>query len=87
MVLSDKVANSNMAVLEELKMEEYKTKVFEKIINVFEKKVFKQNATKTKAKTKEKAKEIKRSVLVINDKKDDKTKYSGSSFSPKYFRA
>ncbi len=64
MVLSDKVKNDNIAIVEELKMKEFKTKIFNEIISKIEKN-FKKDENK------------KRSILIINDQKDNKIKYSG----------
>ena len=65
MVLSDRAKNSSLVVLDNLEMKEYKTKLFNGILENLEKKIIK---------TDEKSK---RSILVINDKKDEKVKYSG----------
>jgi large subunit ribosomal protein L4 len=88
MALSDKVANNNLVILDKLEMDEFKTKAFnemiENLLNGSKKaepaEEKKQENTPLRqgfegqAKTR---KQIKRSVLVINDKKDDKVKYSG----------
>ncbi len=63
MVLSDKLANSNLAILDKLEVGEYKTRIFNQIISGLEKKAFRA--------------EKKRSVLMINDKKDEKVIKSG----------
>ena len=65
MVLSDRVATNNLILIDEIKLDEYKTKIFNKIINNFEKKVFKSEDKN------------KRSILVICGKKDEKIKRSG----------
>ena len=57
-VLSDRVRNNNLIVLDELKLTEYKTKIFNDILNNLENKII-------KGKKKEK---YKRSVLVLNEK-------------------
>ena len=62
MALSDKAANDNLTILEKLAMAEFKTKIFNGIIGNLESK----KIIKTK----------KRSILVICEKFDDKTKYS-----------
>lgn len=62
MVLSDKVANNGMIILDKLEAKEYKTKVFNEILNNIEKKVLKN--------------EGKRSMLVINSANDNKVRNS-----------
>lgn len=71
MALSDRLANNNMAVLEKIEVAEYKTKAFNEILTGLEKKIFVLGEIKD-AKT-----NLKRSVLVINDKKDEKVMNSG----------
>ncbi|MFH1745362.1 MAG: 50S ribosomal protein L4 [bacterium] len=66
MVLSDKVANNSLAVLDELKINEYKTKEFNKIVGAFGKTVF----------LKEDKKPRKANTLIIVNEKDEKAKYS-----------
>lgn len=72
MVLSDRVKSNNLIILDSLLMEEYKTKLFNDMLKNLEAKF----ALKDTKEQQKKAK-IKRSVLVLNDKKDDKVKYSG----------
>lgn len=67
MVISDRLNDEKMVVMEDMKMDEFKTKDFNKMLEAFEKKLIK---TDTEDK-------YKRSVLLINDKKDDKVKNSG----------
>ncbi len=62
MALSDKVASKTFIVLDQLLFTEYKTKKFNEMLSTVEKKVLDNN---------------RRSILVINDSKDDKAKYSG----------
>jgi large subunit ribosomal protein L4 len=62
MALSDKVANNNLIALDKLEITEFKTKMFNGILD----NLIKQKNKKAK----------KQSILVINDKKDEKTKYS-----------
>ncbi|MCK5415945.1 50S ribosomal protein L4 [Candidatus Parcubacteria bacterium] len=69
MVVSDRVKDSAMLVMEDINMDEYKTKIFNEIVTSFEKKVIKLDEKK------------KRSILVINDKKDDKVKNSGRNLT------
>lgn len=72
MVLSDRVATNNFAVLDQLSVEEFKTKEIDVFVKKLEKKALKDSVTKTKEE-----KKIKRSVLLVNDKKDEKLKCSG----------
>jgi large subunit ribosomal protein L4 len=62
MVLSDKVANAGAIVIDEFKIDEFKTKKFNEILSSLEKNVLKSD---------------RRSLLVINDARDEKIKYSG----------
>ncbi len=62
MALSDKVSNGTLVVLEKLDMPEFKTKTFGAMLTALEKKVLNND---------------RRNVLVINDQKDEKVKYSG----------
>jgi len=62
MALSDKVSNNTFVVVDKLELKEYKTKQVDKVLSAVEKKVLKNE---------------RRSILVINDAKDDKLKYSG----------
>ena len=73
MVLSDRVKSGNFVVLDKLEMGEFKTKVFDGMLSSFAK-AMEDKSTKA---TEDKGGKKKRSVLVINDKKDDKVKYSG----------
>ncbi len=75
MALSDKVANNNFIVIDKLEVNEYKTKVFNGIIAGFEKKVLKADKKENKKETKKK--NVKRSLLMIIDKSDEKL--SGSA--------
>lgn len=67
MVLSDKAPSDNFIILDKLEMAEFKTKIFNKIINGFESKILKQD------------KKAKRSFLVVVDKCDEKTSYSSKN--------
>jgi len=86
MVLSDKVANNNLVVLDKIEIKEYKTKIFKDIVDSLIKSevpkvvnpstgsgqgVDKKTDNK---KVDNKIKLVKQSVLIINDKKDDKAK-------------
>lgn len=63
MTLSDRLASGDLAIVEKFEIEEFKTKVFNELVESFLNKVFATNK--------------KKSILLINDKKDDKVKYSG----------
>ena len=82
MALSDRVAARSLAVLDKLVMEEFKTKKFDEMLKSIEEKVLKNliaetNNDKSEKKEEKKKQNSKRSILVINDQKDDKVKYSG----------
>lgn len=90
MVLSDKVKNNSLVVLDKLEMKEYKTKMFAEMLRNLETLEHKNAGTqkhpprlgplrqvKDEASEAGKNRKVKRSVLVISDKKDDKVKYSG----------
>lgn len=62
MTLSDKITQASLIIIDTLKMKEFKTKNFEAILKAFEKEVLPAN---------------RRSLLVINDEKDEKARYSG----------
>ena len=66
MALSDKVSSDAFLVLDNLEFSEYKTKQFNEILNNFEKKVLQND---------------RRSVLIINDQKNDKILYSGRNLA------
>lgn len=69
MVISDRVVNEKMAILDEIKIEEFKTKTFNEIVNNLEEKVIKKEENK------------KRSVLIIDSSNDEKVKYSGRNLA------
>ena len=71
MVLSDKTNESRMLVLDKIEIKEFKTKKTDAMLGKLEKKINKNNKDNT----------IKRSVLVIDDKKDEKAKYSFRNIS------
>ncbi len=82
MALSDRVAARSLAVLDKLVMEEFKTKKFDEMLKSIEEKVLKNliaetNNDKSEKKEEKKKQNSKRSILVINDQKDEKVKYSG----------
>lgn len=64
MALSDKVATSNLVVLDTLEVAEFKTKKFAEIISSIESKVLKTD---------------RRNILIINDSKDEKVRYSAQN--------
>lgn len=68
MTLSDKLAGNDLLIIENMNMAEYKTKKFEAVIKNFETKIFKDNR-------------IKRSILVINEEKDEMMKRSGRNLA------
>lgn len=61
MSLSDKLAEGNLVVLDEIKMAEFKTKKFNEILTAVESKILNND---------------RRNILIINDSKDEKIKYS-----------
>ena len=78
MVLSDKVVSKNLVVLDKLEIKEFRTKVINNILENLEKKVIKLENKQTKN---TKTRNQKRSLLIINDKKDDKIKFSGRNLA------
>ena len=86
MALSDRVESGNMAVLEKLEMVEFKTKEFNAMLGCLEKNISENSKHKTVNSKKEEGKtekgaKTKRSILLVNDKKDDKVKYSGRNLA------
>ena len=73
MVLSSRVIDNRLLVLEKLEVKEFKTAIMDKMLNNLEKQIYKNtaNAKETKKNFKER-----RSILLINDKKEDKSKFS-----------
>jgi large subunit ribosomal protein L4 len=67
MALSDKLAAGNLVIVDKLEMPEFKTKVFNGILR----NLIKQESKKT----------TKQSVLVVNDAKDEKVKYSARNLA------
>jgi len=61
MALSDKLVNGTLVILDDLKMEEFKTKKFNEVLTAVETKILNTD---------------RRNILVINDAKDEKVKYS-----------
>lgn len=66
MVLTDRVKNNALVVLDSLELAEFKTKKFNEILSAIEKKVLNND---------------RRDILIINDAKDDKVKYSGRNLA------
>ena len=62
MALSDRVKSNSLAVIDTLELADFKTKKFNEILSTFEKKVLNNE---------------RRNILVVNDSKDEKVKYSG----------
>jgi len=83
MVLSDRVMSGNFVVLDKLEVEGFKTSVFNKMIGGLEKILVarKHENTKTLKHENTKTRKHKRSILMINDKKDEKVKYSGRNLA------
>jgi len=89
MVLSDKAAGKNFIILDKLEAAEFKTKVFNKIIGGFETKVLKSREAKIDVKTDVKKgakkdaekKVVKRSILIIIDKGDEKLSCSARNLA------
>ncbi len=67
MLLSDRIVSEKMFVLDKFDIKDFKTKEIDTIIQGFEKLVVKNEKD---------AKKLKRSFLIVNDDKNDKTKYS-----------
>jgi len=87
MALSDRAAGKALAILEKPVLENFKTKIFDGILNNLEEKVFSSfvplsgtTADKEKVKNRKK-RTIKRSILFINDAKDDKVNNSGRNLA------
>jgi len=88
MAISDRVKNGEIIVLDNLNTKEFKTKVMDTILKNIEKNILEiknkkieprkeeKIEKKTKTKKEEKIKKYKRSFLVVNDKKDEKVKFS-----------
>ncbi len=77
MALSDKLAEKNIAVLEKIESANFKTKEFDVLVAGFEKDILKQESGSKNEDKKDK--KIKRSVLLINVKNEDKDKYSAKN--------
>lgn len=65
MVLSDRLKDEKLAIIDNIEVKEYKTKGVDNMIATFENKIFKD--------------EGKRSVILVNDEKDEKLKMSGKN--------
>ena len=62
MALSDKLSQKSLVILDKLEMNEFKTKTFNAVLSKLETKVLENK---------------RRSVLIVNDAKDEKVKFSG----------
>lgn len=69
MVISDRMASEEMAIIDEFKISEFKTKAFNEIVSKMEEKAMKKLENK------------KRSVLIIDASTDEKVKYSGRNLA------
>jgi large subunit ribosomal protein L4 len=69
MVLTDRLQSNNMLLLDKFEMEDFKTKMANEMLKKFE-------SLLAENKTDDKGKKSKRSLLVLNDKKDEKVKFS-----------
>lgn len=87
MVLSDKVKNNSLAILEKFDLAEFKTRVFSDILKNLEAGVFKtkkekkEKEEKNEKKEKKAKKDDRRSILFVNAKRDEKIKYSGRNLA------
>lgn len=83
--LSDRLANKNLLILDKLEMDEFKTKAFNEMLRKLEEKVYEEakrlKGGEGKKGEKPKKEKNKRSILVINDKKDAKVKYSARNLA------
>lgn len=68
MAISDRLHENAMAIIDEFVVTEYKTKIVNDTIRNIEKAVLNKEAKE--------AKRVKRSILILTDAKDEKTKYS-----------
>ena len=66
MVLADRINNNDLVIINELTVGEFKTKTVNGIIKNIESKILKPAG----------GKKVKRSILILNDNKDEKFKYS-----------
>jgi large subunit ribosomal protein L4 len=80
MVLSDRAAGNSLLVLEKVILEGFKTKIFNEILNNLEEKVLKIIVADEKKENK-KIRKSRRSILFINDEKDEKVSNSGRNLS------
>lgn len=76
MAFSDRIASNSLLVLDKVVIEDFKTKIFNEILSNLEEKVLKVLSVDEKNKNK-KVRSSKRSILFINDTKDDKISNSG----------
>lgn len=77
MILSDRAANDGLAVMDDMTLAGYKTKAINEIFTNLEEKVFKVFKTADNKKKDKNVRTTGRSILLINDAKDDKVVKSG----------
>ncbi len=77
MALSDKLAENNLAVLEKIELDNFRTKDFNQVVTNFETKILKKEDKAEKVKNKK----AKRSVLMINSINKEKEKYSANNLA------
>lgn len=77
MALSDKLSENNLAVLEKIELDNFRTKDFNQVVTNFETKILKKEDKGEKAKNKK----VKRSVLMINSVNKEKEKYSANNLA------
>lgn len=79
MVLSDKVENNSIAVIDKLEIKDFKTKDIDAMVKSLQKSALKTTEKKETTDKKDEKKAVKApktSALIITDKKDEKVKYS-----------
>ncbi|MDA3839839.1 MAG: 50S ribosomal protein L4 [Patescibacteria group bacterium] len=86
MALSDKLAEKNVAILDKIVSENFKTKEFDKVVASFEKGILKNESKVKKEEAdpkdgKKKVLKVKRSVLLINANNEEKDKYSANNLA------
>lgn len=81
MVLSDKLKNNNLVVVDKLEIDGFKTKIFNEILKNIEKIYNKSNKEAVAGKESKKIRAPKRNVLFINSDKDIKTRNSARNLA------
>jgi large subunit ribosomal protein L4 len=81
MVLSDRLVNDGLIVIDKIEIAEYKTKLFDGIIKNFEKNVLKPKDVKAENKKEKASAKLRRSILILTDDKDEKIKFSGRNLA------